>query len=114
MKSSTTPTASVLSHPIQKWVGHGHDSDFVHFITGTLTIEDAATTTLSDVRILAGAHVQLTATSAQAALMVLGGTNATAGIYVSEVINGSFTVTHDADNAHTAATFDYVVFNTVY
>jgi hypothetical protein len=114
MTSSTTPTASVLSHPIQKWPGHGHDSDFVHFITGTLTLADASSTVVSDSRILAGAHVQLTATSAQAALVVLGGTNFTDGIYVSDVSDGSFTVAHAADATGPNATFDFVVFNTAY
>mgnify|MGYP001435448901 CR=1 FL=1 len=114
MTSSTTPTASVLSHPIQKWPGHGHDSDFVHFISGTLTLADASTTVLSDSRILSGAHVQLTATSLVAAKVVNGTAPFGNGIYVSEVADGTFTVTHDADGTGVSATFDYVVFNTVY
>jgi len=114
MTTSTTPTASVLSHPIQKWPGHGHDSDFVHFINGTLTLADATTTVVSDERILAGAHVLFTASSSQAAAVVLGGTNFTAGIYVSDVSAGSFTVTHDAHANGLNATFDYVVFNTIF
>jgi hypothetical protein len=110
--SNTTPSASVLQHPVQKWPGHGHDSDFVHFINGTLTLANATTTTVSDSRILADAQVLLNPTSAQAALVVLGGTNFTSGIYVSSVVDGSFVVTHDAHVTGPNATFDYVVFNT--
>jgi hypothetical protein len=114
MTTQTTPSASVLSHPVQKWPGHGHDSDFIGFIKGTLTISGVGTTTVTDPKILAGAHVMITPSSAKAATMIAGGANVTSGIYVSSVVDGSFVVTHDDHADAEGSTFDYIVFNTAY
>lgn len=78
--------------------------------SGTFTISADATTTKVDADVKLGDVVLLTANSSKGATMIAGGTNVTAGIYVSAVNGGSFTVTHDDHADAQDSTFNYVVF----
>jgi len=78
--------------------------------SGSFDISTIATTTIVDADVKVGDIVLLTAADAKAATMIAGGTNVTAGIYVSSVVAGSFVVTHDDHAAAQDSTFYYVVF----
>ncbi len=77
--------------------------------TGTFTVAEADTTTITDVNVKVGDVVLLTAANAKAAAMIAGGTDVTAGIYVSSVVGGSFVVTHDNNATAGGSIFNYVV-----
>lgn len=75
---------------------------------GSFTLADAVTTTVTADNVKAGDTILLTAADSDAALVIMGDTGATAGIYVSSVANGSFVVTHNSTAPATGATFNYV------
>ena len=70
-------------------------------VGGFALVANAASTSVTAANCGAGSAVMLTPTSAHAATEVGNGT-----IYVSAVVNGSFTVTH-ANNSQTDRTFLY-------
>ena len=78
--------------------------------SGSFDISTIATTTIVDADVKVGDIVLLTAADAKAATMIAGGTNVTAGIYVSSVVDGSFVVAHDNDSDAEGSIFNYAVF----
>jgi hypothetical protein len=78
--------------------------------SGSFTISNIATTTVVDAEAETGDIVILVATNQKAATMIAGGTNVTAGIYVSSVTGAGFVVTHTDHAAAQGSTFYYVIF----
>lgn len=78
--------------------------------TGSFTVALATTTTITSQDIRSGDIVILAAKNAKASTMLSGGTNVTSGIYVSAVVSGSFTVTHDNHADAAGSIFYYSVF----
>lgn len=77
---------------------------------GSFTVALATTTTVTGVNIRSGDIVILTAKNVKAREILLAGTGAESGIYVSATASESFTVTHDNHANAAGAIFYYSVF----